>query len=95
MKTFIALLITGMLLVIAGALLKIENAYENVSIFDARTRSLDTNTYVKELLLINFSTKSWNTDGIGFPLWCSIASSTHLHLKIKVAFSTRLIKAKY
>ena len=39
---------------------------ENISIFDARIRSLDTKTYVKELLLVNFSETSWNTVGIGF-----------------------------
>lgn len=39
---------------------------ENISIFDARVRSLDKSTYVKELYIINFSDKSWGITDIGF-----------------------------
>jgi hypothetical protein len=39
---------------------------ENMSIFDARVRTLDERTFVKELYLANFSQKSWNRNQIGF-----------------------------
>ena len=39
---------------------------ENISIFDARVRSLDKSTYVKELYIINFSETSWGISDVGF-----------------------------
>ena len=39
---------------------------QNISIFDARVRSLDENKYVKELYLANFSDKVWDKTEVGF-----------------------------
>jgi len=39
---------------------------ENMSIFDARVRTLDETSFVKELYLANFSDKSWDRNQIGF-----------------------------
>ena len=39
---------------------------ENMSIFDARVRTLNETTFVKELYLANFSNKSWDRNQIGF-----------------------------
>lgn len=39
---------------------------ENMSIFDARVRTLNETTFVKELYLANFSDKSWDRNQIGF-----------------------------
>ncbi len=39
---------------------------ENMSIFDARVRTINKTTYVKELYLANFSDKSWDRNQIGF-----------------------------
>lgn len=39
---------------------------ENMSIFDARVRTLNETSFVKELYLANFSDKSWDRDQIGF-----------------------------
>jgi hypothetical protein len=39
---------------------------ENMSIFDARVRTLNETSFVKELYLANFSDKSWDRNQIGF-----------------------------
>lgn len=39
---------------------------ENISIFDARVRSLNETSFVKELYLANFSEKNWDRNQIGF-----------------------------
>ncbi len=39
---------------------------ENMSIFDARIRTLNETSFVKELYLANFSDKSWDRKQIGF-----------------------------
>ena len=39
---------------------------ENMAIFDARVRTLDETSFVKELYLANFSDKSWGRNQIGF-----------------------------
>lgn len=39
---------------------------KNMSIFDARVRTLDETSFVKELFLANFSDKSWDRNQIGF-----------------------------
>ncbi|QCE43054.1 hypothetical protein [Psychroserpens sp. NJDZ02] len=39
---------------------------ENISIFDARVRTLNETSFVKELYLANFSDKSWDRNQIGF-----------------------------
>ena len=39
---------------------------KNMSIFDARVRTLNETSFVKELYLANFSDKSWDRNEIGF-----------------------------
>lgn len=39
---------------------------ENISIFDARVRSLNSTSYVKELYLANFSDEDWDKTSVGF-----------------------------
>lgn len=39
---------------------------ENISIFDARVRSINSKLFVKELYLVNFSDKKWDQAKIGF-----------------------------
>lgn len=39
---------------------------QNISIFDARVRSISDSKYVRELFLANFSDKSWDKSSVGF-----------------------------
>ncbi|TRX71021.1 hypothetical protein [Carboxylicivirga sp. M1479] len=39
---------------------------ENIAIFDARIRTIDENTFVREVYLKNFSSEPWDKTSIGF-----------------------------